>query len=504
MKSIGPSWIGRRLSSRYQIEAILGRGGMSSVYRAYDPNLQRKVAVKIIHQHLTDNPEFIKRFEREAALVAQMRHEHIVQVHDFNHDGDVYYMVLELIAGETLAKRLEALNNAGLRLPLADAVEILATLCDAVDYAHQRRMIHRDLKPANVMIDLLGKAVLMDFGIAKIMGGQAHTATGAAMGTAAYMSPEQVQGEKADHRADIYSLGIMLYEMLSGETPFHGDSTYQIMLQHVNEPVPDIRLIEANVPPKLVAILRKALAKDPYDRYQTAAEMAAALRAFQLQWQGATDALALLQQDAVDPAAGAPAEQMAPTPLSQGPWRGFLFGAGAVLCLLALAGGGLWLARDHVDLGGIAGGIPVASTPSITPTALQGGVATVTATSEATPFPFSTATATATSTTTSTFTPRPTTTTTATATATPLEDMAIVLEPSSIFDAPDSSAEELAVVAPGEQVSVVGRSESGNWLFVVNDEFVQGYIFAERLDWGGDIASLPAITPIPGDNSSEG
>ncbi|MCA9947178.1 MAG: serine/threonine protein kinase, partial [Anaerolineales bacterium] len=155
MATIGPSWIGRTIGGRYEIESILGRGGMSSVYRANDPNLRRKVAVKIIHQHLSDNDEFIQRFEQEAAVIAQLRHSNIVQVHDFNHEGDVYFMVMEFVPGETLAKRLEALKNAGIRLPLNDTIRILTTICDAIDYAHQRRMIHRDLKPANVMINLL-------------------------------------------------------------------------------------------------------------------------------------------------------------------------------------------------------------------------------------------------------------------------------------------------------------------------------------------------------------
>ena len=297
MATIGPSWIGRTIGGRYEIESILGRGGMSSVYRANDPNLRRKVAVKIIHQHLSDNDEFIQRFEQEAAVIAQLRHSNIVQVHDFNHEGDVYFMVMEFVPGETLAKRLEALKNAGIRLPLNDTIRILTTICDAIDYAHQRRMIHRDLKPANVMINLLNEPILMDFGIAKIIGGRSHTATGAAMGTAAYMSPEQVRGEQADHRSDIYSLGIMLYEMLSGETPYHSDSTYQIMLKHVNEPLPDIQLVEANTPNSLVNILERALSKNPDNRFQTAKEMAVALSTAALQMQSPTDTLAARHLD---------------------------------------------------------------------------------------------------------------------------------------------------------------------------------------------------------------
>ncbi|MEM7332870.1 MAG: protein kinase [Chloroflexota bacterium] len=286
MSSIDSRWEGRILGERYQIETLLGRGGMSSVYRAHDPNLQRKVAVKVIHPHLTDNPEFVKRFEQEAAAVAQLRHNNIVQVHDFNNNDDVYYMVLEFIPGESLGQKLKGLNSVGIHLPLSDTIRILSKVCEAVDYAHQRRMIHRDIKPANVMINLLGEPILMDFGIAKILGGQSHTATGAAMGTAAYMSPEQVRGEKTDHRADIYSLGIMFYEMLRGEPPYSGDSTFQIMLKHVNEPIPDIRILDSNIPNTVASILERALAKNPKDRYQSAAEMAAVLNTINLQLQG--------------------------------------------------------------------------------------------------------------------------------------------------------------------------------------------------------------------------
>ena len=292
MKTMGPSWVGRTIGNRYQIESILGRGGMSSVYKAHDPNLKRTVALKIIHNHLTDNPDFLLRFEREAAVIAQLRHNNIVQVHDFNHDGDTYFMVMEFVPGETLSKKLDALKQARMRMPLRDTIRILTTICEAVDYAHQKRMIHRDLKPANVMINLMGEPVLMDFGIARMIGGQSHTDTGVAMGTAAYMAPEQVQGQRGDHRADIYSLGIILFELLSGDPPYGGESTYQIMLKHVNNPLPDIKNIEANTPSSLVLILEKALEKNPDYRYQTAGEMAIALKTVGMQLQGPADTLA--------------------------------------------------------------------------------------------------------------------------------------------------------------------------------------------------------------------
>ena len=272
------SWIGKRLSGRYQIEEMLGQGGMSAVFKATDPNLKRVVAVKMIHAHLSSDPDFVKRFEEEAAAVAQLRHPGIIQVYDFNNDDDSYYMVLEFVPGETFQDHLKRLNASGRKLSVTKAVEYMADICDAVDYAHQRGMIHRDIKPANLMLNVMGQAILMDFGIAKIVGGQRHTATGAVVGTAMYMAPEQIKGENPDRRADIYSLGVTLFEMLSGRPPFEADSAMTLMMMHVNDPVPDVRELNPEVPDDLVAVLDIALAKHPDDRYQSAAQMAAALR----------------------------------------------------------------------------------------------------------------------------------------------------------------------------------------------------------------------------------
>ncbi len=279
MNDSQPTWSGRTIGGRYVIDSLLGRGGMSSVYKATDPNLQRTVAVKIIHPHLSEHPEFVKRFEQEAAAVARLRHPNIMLVHDFNHDGGVYYIVFEYIAGNPLDKRLKELKDAGLRLPLEEVIQIMVPLCEAVAYAHERKMVHRDLKPSNIIINLLGQPILLDFGIAKIVGGgQVHTATGATIGTAAYMAPEQVVGDEVDHRADIYSLGVMLYEMACGRPPYEGQSALTVMMKHVNEPLPDIRLFNSNLPDAFSAILEKALAKNPKERFGSAIEMAMALR----------------------------------------------------------------------------------------------------------------------------------------------------------------------------------------------------------------------------------
>lgn len=277
-----PSWIGHTISGRYKIESLLGQGGMSAVYKATDPNLRRTVAVKLIHPHLSMDPEFVRRFEQEAAAVAQLRHQNIIQVYDFNHDGDVYYMVLEYVDGQTLQDKLQTLNQNRELMPLTDTVKIMATVSDAVAFAHEHGMIHRDLKPANVMLNKRGQPILMDFGVAKMLGTAQHTATGAIIGTAMYMSPEQARGDRPDERTDIYSLGVMLYEMITGAPPFEGESTVAILMKHVTERVPDIRNLKQDIPPAMVTVVDKALAKDRTSRYQTAAELAAALRAVDL------------------------------------------------------------------------------------------------------------------------------------------------------------------------------------------------------------------------------
>ncbi len=272
------TWVGRTLGGRYRIEEMLGQGGMSAVYKAVDPNLRRVVAVKLIHPHLSSEAEFVRRFEEEAAAVAQLRHPNIIQVFDFNHDQGTYYMVLEYVPGETLQNRLARLVAAGQSLASVDAIRYAIQVCEAADYAHKKNMIHRDIKPANVMIDTQERAILMDFGIAKILGGQQHTATGAVIGTALYMSPEQIRGERVDHRSDIYSIGVMLYEMVNGRPPFEADSTMTLMMKHLNDPVPDLRALRPDLPEVLVAVIEKSLAKTPGERYQSAEEMAGALR----------------------------------------------------------------------------------------------------------------------------------------------------------------------------------------------------------------------------------
>ncbi|MCL4236751.1 MAG: serine/threonine protein kinase [Anaerolineae bacterium] len=271
----------RRNLGKYEIIDRIGRGGMAEVYRGYHAALDRYVAIKLLHSFLADDPEFKERFEREARSVARLKHPNIVQVYDFEHDAasDSYYMVMEFINGPTLKDRLFDLSAAGSLLPVAEVVRIIKTAAHALAYAHERKMIHRDVKPANLMLDEDGRVVLTDFGIAKIVTGAHITSSGGMIGTPAYMAPEQGLGQAGDERSDIYSLGVILYQLLTGRLPFDANTPLAIILKHVNEPLPLPRQFVPDLPADLEAVVWRALEKDPEARFQSAHEFAAALDA---------------------------------------------------------------------------------------------------------------------------------------------------------------------------------------------------------------------------------
>lgn len=267
---------------RYQIQERLGAGGMARVYKAWDTNLDRLVAIKILHEHLADDPTFKERFEREAKFVAGFNHPNIVQVYDFDsveRDGQrLYYMVMSYVPGKSLATILEEAAERQERLPHKRVLEIMLNLTSALGYAHERGMVHRDVKPSNVMMDEHDQAVLTDFGIARLVLHSNLTQEGIAVGTPAYMSPEQVAGGAVDARSDLYALGIILYEMLAGKTPFENDGSLSVLLKHLNEPVPLISQFLHVADPFLDAIVLRALAKNADDRYQTAQDFAEDLK----------------------------------------------------------------------------------------------------------------------------------------------------------------------------------------------------------------------------------
>ncbi len=259
---------------RYHIKNELGRGGMATVYQAYDPNFERDVALKVLPRAFLHDPQFRARFEREAKMVAALEHSAIVPVYDFGEEDGQPYIVMRMMSGGDLADKLK--QGA---LSYKEAARIITRLADALDAAHSKGIVHRDLKPGNILFDQYNNPYLSDFGIARLAHGS-HTLTGEnIIGTPAYMSPEQIQGEKdLDGRSDLYALGIIFYHMLIGHTPYQATTPAKVMMMHILEPVPDIANLKPEMPEVVNQWLQKLLAKEPNDRFATAADMSAALQ----------------------------------------------------------------------------------------------------------------------------------------------------------------------------------------------------------------------------------
>ena len=272
---LASSLIGTVLSGRYRLESKLGSGGMSTVYLARDSTLERWVAVKVMHREMSDQPDQIERFRREARAVAQLSHPNVVAVIDAGEDGGHPYIVFEYVDGETLKQRIE---RAG-PLPVDEATAYAIEIGRGLSAAHSRRLVHRDVKPQNVLIDSEGRAKVTDFGIARSLEADGLTQTGRVLGTTDYVSPEQAMGRGVDARTDIYSLGVLLYEMLTGEVPFTAETVVGVAMKHVNEPMPDVQKKRPEVSSALAAVVERATAKEPTKRYPDMASCLADLEA---------------------------------------------------------------------------------------------------------------------------------------------------------------------------------------------------------------------------------
>jgi len=260
----------------YRVVEQLGEGGMATVYKAFQPALERMVALKVLPDFFAGKPDFRDRFRREAKAVAQLRHSNIPVVFDYGQEGSVAYIASELIEGGTLAQRLR-----GAPLSLGEAVRWLTPIAAALDYAHSRGVLHRDIKPSNILVGLDGTPYLSDFGLARMVGGETErlTATGMVLGTPEYMSPEQCVGAELSNAADIYSLSVIAYEMLTGRVPFRAATPVAVIMAQVHDPLPLPRTINPALPPAAEAALLRGLAKIPGDRFGTAAELVAGLSA---------------------------------------------------------------------------------------------------------------------------------------------------------------------------------------------------------------------------------
>ncbi|NPV84466.1 MAG: protein kinase [Anaerolineae bacterium] len=261
--------IGQNLGP-FQLVGMLGMGGMAAVYKGYDQRLERYVAVKVLRPESLTSSDFIKRFEREAKALAQLNHPNIVKIFDYGESGGKPYLVMEYLSGGSLKERSRR------RLSYQEAVDVILPIARALSYAHRRNIVHRDIKPANILFSETDSPILTDFGIAKIVAGElaSHlTSTGVGMGTPDYMAPEQGMGETVDHRADIYALGVVFYELVTGQKPFRADTPMAVMLKHISEPLPPPRQFAPDLPSEVERVICKALQKKPSDRYQDIDQM---------------------------------------------------------------------------------------------------------------------------------------------------------------------------------------------------------------------------------------
>ncbi len=263
--------IGKQLGA-YKIGEPVGIGGMATVYTAFQPSMNRVVAIKVLPAQLAMNPTFLARFQQEAQVIARLEHAHILPVYDYGESEGLVYIVMRYLDGGSLQKRIDA----G-RIPLRDVIKTVAQIASALDYAHQQGVIHRDIKPSNILFDRHGDCFLADFGIAKIMEGTLDLTGTGVIGTAEYMSPEQGQGLTIDARSDVYSLGVVLYEMLTGRLPYEADTLLGMIVQHATAPLPPARVFAPDLPESIESVLDTALAKQPADRFATAGALAAAL-----------------------------------------------------------------------------------------------------------------------------------------------------------------------------------------------------------------------------------
>jgi hypothetical protein len=266
-------FVGKKLGN-YEIVELIGRGGMAAVYKGFQPSMNRTVAVKVLAPQFSADESFIRRFKNEAQTIAQLEHKHILPVYDFGEEGGVLFIVMRYLEGGVLE---DLITPEGMEL--TEVYKYFSQIASALHYAHGKGVVHRDLKPSNVMVDAQGDSFLMDFGIAKVLAGaEKLTGTGGVVGTPTYMAPEQCAGQEADSRMDVYALGVMLFEMLTGKPPFMADNPMALMLRHVNDPAPAPSEFKPGLSPAIDAVVLRALTKRPEERYQTVAEFAEAFR----------------------------------------------------------------------------------------------------------------------------------------------------------------------------------------------------------------------------------
>lgn len=257
---------------RYEVKSELGRGGMATVYRAFDPSFDREVAIKVLPREMMHDPQFRSRFEREIKMIAQLEHPSIVPVYDVGDMEGQPYFVMRFMNGGSLSDLIERGS-----IPIDETAKIVEKIAQGLAYAHRKNIIHRDLKPDNILFDENGEPFISDFGVAKLSESSSNLTGSGVIGTPAYMSPEQAQGSEIDQRSDVYGLGVIVYQMLSGHQPYSADTPMGVVVKHITEPVPEILKILPNLPEEADAIIKTAMAKDKTQRYPNTIELAKAL-----------------------------------------------------------------------------------------------------------------------------------------------------------------------------------------------------------------------------------
>ncbi|RMG84863.1 MAG: serine/threonine protein kinase, partial [Chloroflexi bacterium] len=262
------SLVGRTLGA-YEIVELIGQGGMATVYKGFQKSVGRHVAIKVLPPHPGLNEQFITRFELEAKTIGALQHPHILPLYDYGRDDDILYLVMAYVDGGSLEERIKQGP-----MDVHEVDKLLKEVASALDYAHRKGIIHRDIKPGNILLDSEGHALLADFGIVKMVGGEGNLTGSGVIGTPAYMAPEQAQGMDIDHHVDIYALGVVVYEMLTGHQPYNAETPMKILLKHISDPVPNVLQARRDLPPALGDVMDRVLAKEPQLRYQSAVEFA--------------------------------------------------------------------------------------------------------------------------------------------------------------------------------------------------------------------------------------
>ncbi|MCB0253069.1 MAG: protein kinase [Anaerolineae bacterium] len=513
--------IDKQLGGRYALQEELGRGGMGVVYRAFDTSLRRQVAVKVLASHLAGDPLFVQRFHREAIAAGNLHHNNIVTIYDVgvergagDYGQDINFIIMQFVEGESLDQWLRRQRRP---MPLADAALVVHQIGDALQYAHDQGMVHRDVKPSNVMLSDNGHVTLMDFGLVRAGELSQLTQSGSVLGTPAYMAPEQITGATVDRRADVYAFGVVIYELLIGQTPFVRTTPMAVAHAHVYDPPPPLREKRPDLPPSVEAVVMKALSKEPSGRYNDAGPLAADFdRVSTGQMPVFVGAAALgttTPMTRPQPARGTPSSPPPPPARTGKSGASRLWLIATIVALLFLAAVAAYMAFSGrgaqttttpetpiVEPEATASPLPVVvlvdPTETGTPQEPPSTDTPVVESTTHTPIPVvvaPTATPDPTATPVSTATPAPT----ETPTSTPAPPAVLAAQPVNLRSGPDEVFDRVGELQAGDSLLITGRNSDGSWLEVQTGEGALAWVLAQLVDTQGDLGSVALASYIP-------